>query len=113
MISLPKSKEMRIRTVIGGKESGYVSSTTNHQPAKPHLMAIENVSQGLNPVMHSDLESAGGTNFVKKNHVLRMNPTTADQSYIPGGRSISVRNEHLMNHQHSSQQDTTTKVIVQ
>ena len=57
MVALPPKKDMRLRTVVNGKESGYVSSTTN--PKKPHMMAVENMSQGPQPAMHSDLESIG------------------------------------------------------
>ena len=55
---------MRLRSVIGAKESGYISATgtkINRQQAGSHLMAVENDSQ-LH-IMNSDIDSTGGRRY--------------------------------------------------
>lgn len=96
ILSAPKIREVHLRSVIGAKESGYMTSNTNNP--RPHMIAVENISQGPFPIAHSDLESNGGAafNLANKNAANLMQQMVAGESremYVPG-RSISVRDEN-------------------
>ena len=53
------------------------------------MMAVENMSQGVMQVAHSDLESIGGTGYNMRKQAVVAN----QDQYIPGTRAISMRTE--------------------
>ena len=91
IITMPKARELRLRTAIGLKESGYISATGNQiNRQSSHLMAIENMSQ-VN-MMNSDIESMGD-NRLSQIGVRTQKGTAGNKDggfYQKGERSISM-----------------------